>query len=82
MKDVIEIAELNDNMIVLEYEVPYNQSRIDCMIFGKDSADNSNIVLIELKQWNDVKAIKMRKVTSLKPTQAEPGGSSPTRPSR
>jgi len=58
VKDLIEIAELNDNMIVLEYEVPYNQSRIDCLMFGKDSSDNSNVVLIELKQWTKVKAVE------------------------
>ncbi len=58
VRDVIEIAELNDNMIVLEYEVPYNQSRIDCLIFGTGQADVSNIVLIELKQWASVKALE------------------------
>lgn len=58
VKDLIEIAELNDNMIVLEYEVPYNQSRIDCLMFGKDSSENSNVVLIELKQWTKVKAVE------------------------
>lgn len=58
VKDLIEIAELNDNMIVLEYEVPYNQSRIDCLLFGKDSSENSNVVLIELKQWTDVRAFE------------------------
>lgn len=58
IKDLIEIAELNDNMIVLEYEVPYNQSRIDCLMFGKDGSENSNVVLIELKQWTDVKAVE------------------------
>jgi uncharacterized protein len=58
VKDLIEIAELNDNIIVLEYEVPYNQSRIDCLMFGKDGLENSNIVLIELKQWTSVKAVE------------------------
>jgi hypothetical protein len=54
VRDLIEIAGLNDNIIALEYEVPYNQNRIDCLLFGKDVTENSNIVLIELKQWSEV----------------------------
>jgi hypothetical protein len=56
VRDVIEIAELKDNMVQLEYQVPYNDSRIDCLIFGKDSNGLSHIVLIELKQWEQVTA--------------------------
>lgn len=56
VRDVIEIAELHDNMVELEYQVPYNDSRIDCLIFGKDGQGSSNVVLIELKQWEQVDA--------------------------
>jgi uncharacterized protein len=58
VRDVIEIAGLKDNMISLEYEVPYNQMRIDCMLFGKDEKQDDNIVLIELKQWTEVTALE------------------------
>ena len=58
VRDIIEIAELKDNMIALEYEVPYNQSRIDCLLFGKGNNKVENIVLIELKQWSSVKALE------------------------
>lgn len=54
VRDVIEIASLNDNIIALEYEVPYNQNRIDCLLFGKGDDEKSNVVLIELKQWTEV----------------------------
>jgi len=57
VRDLVEIAELNDNIISLEYEVPYNQNRIDCLLFGRDSTTASNVVLIELKQWSTVKAL-------------------------
>lgn len=56
VRDVIEIADLKDDMIAVEYEVPYNQSRIDCLLFGKDQEANDNIVLIELKQWSSVQS--------------------------
>jgi len=58
IKDLIEIADLKDINIALEYEIPYNQSRIDCLLFGKDESSEDNIVLIELKQWADVKSLE------------------------
>jgi uncharacterized protein len=54
VKDVIEVAELKENFICLEYEVPYNQCRIDCLLFGKGLNEEANVVLIELKQWTKV----------------------------
>ena len=58
VKDLIEISEIKDNHIALEYQVPYNQSRIDCLMFGKDPAGKDNILLIELKQWTSVTALE------------------------
>src|SRR6266849_4806099 len=53
VRDLIEIAELKDNFIALEYEVPYNESRIDCLLFGRGRADKlESMVLMELKQWS------------------------------
>lgn len=57
VKDLIEISGIKDNHIALEYQVPYNQSRIDCLIFGKNPSGNDNILLIELKQWTNVTAL-------------------------
>lgn len=54
VRDLIELAGLKDNMIALEYEVPYNQNRIDCLIFGVGDDSAHNVVLIELKQWSRV----------------------------
>jgi len=57
VRDLIELADLKDNMVALEYEVPYNQSRIDCLLFGSGEDASQNVVLIELKQWSEVKAL-------------------------
>jgi hypothetical protein len=59
VKDLIEIAEIKNNHIALEYQVPYNQSRIDCLMFGKDHSGKDNIFLIELKQWTSVTALEI-----------------------
>ena len=58
VRDLIELAGLTDNMIALEYEVPYNQHRIDCLLFGKGDDNAHNVVLIELKQWSSVKSLE------------------------
>lgn len=58
VRDLIEIAGLHENMIAVEYEVPYNQSRIDCLLFGAGADGVSNVVVIELKQWSSVKALE------------------------
>ncbi len=57
VKDLIEIAGIKESHIALEYQVPYNQSRIDCLMFGKDQAGIDNVFLIELKQWTNVTAL-------------------------
>lgn len=59
VKNLLEIAELHDNMIELEYQIPYNSNRIDCLIFGEDESGQSNAVLIELKQWDHVTATEI-----------------------
>lgn len=54
VKNVIEYASLRDNMIVVEYELPYSNRRIDCLLFGKGPDDRGNAVIMELKQWSKV----------------------------
>ena len=57
LKNLIELGQLHENYICLEYPVPYTSERIDCLIFGKSEEDKEYMVLIELKQWSDVKAL-------------------------
>lgn len=52
MKNAVEYASLKEDMIVVEYELPYSNQRIDCMLFGRGPADEENVVLMELKQWS------------------------------
>lgn len=57
LKDIVQEAGLLDNMIALEYEIPFNNSRIDCLLFGRGENRKSNVVLIEMKQWSEVEAL-------------------------
>lgn len=54
VKNLIELASLSDNMIVVEYMPPFSNMRIDCMLFGRGIDQAENVVLIELKQWTSV----------------------------
>jgi DUF2075 family protein len=58
VRDLLEIGKIHDTFVALEYEVPYNQSRLDCLLFGKGTNDISNVVLIELKQWTEVTTLE------------------------
>jgi hypothetical protein len=57
LKNLISIAGLTDNMVCLEYEVPYNTGRIDCLLFGRGENKKAYTVLIEMKQWTQVEEL-------------------------
>lgn len=46
-------AGLRGNHIIVEYELPWSSQRIDVILFGKDSAGQDNVVVMELKQWSN-----------------------------
>ncbi len=54
VKNIIEYASLRDNMLVVEYELPYCNRRIDCLLFGKGKDASPHAVIMELKQWSKV----------------------------
>lgn len=51
VSQVFQYADLMDHGIILEYQLPLTSRRLDCLIVGRDSTDNDNAVIIELKQW-------------------------------
>jgi uncharacterized protein len=54
VKNVIEYGSLKDDTVVVEYELPYSNRRIDCLLFGRGPDESSNAVIMELKQWSKV----------------------------
>jgi len=46
-------ADLKDNHIIVEYELPYSSRRIDVLLFGYDENAKESIVMLELKQWSN-----------------------------
>lgn len=57
---------LNDNDIpqdagiAIEYNIPQTSKRVDFLISGYDKNDRSNVVIIELKQWDKLDAVPGR----------------------
>ena len=52
MKDVMQVAALNDHGVLLEYQLPLSSKRLDCMVCGLDERASANAVIVELKQWD------------------------------
>ncbi len=42
----------NNVLVALEYQIPLTSKRVDFMVAGSDG-ENDNVVIVELKQWED-----------------------------
>lgn len=42
--------------VAIEYQIPFTSKRIDFLISGKNENDELNVVIIELKQWEECEA--------------------------
>jgi uncharacterized protein len=57
MKNVLEVAEVpRDAMVTIECQIPQTSKRIDFILTGLDEKKQSNAVIIELKQWSNIKS--------------------------
>ena len=46
-----------DAGIAIEYNIPQTSKRVDFIISGYDTAGKENVVIIELKQWSEIKSL-------------------------
>lgn len=54
MRNAIDDHEIDDSCdIAIEYQVPLTSKRVDFLIAGVDSNHHNNIIVVELKQWED-----------------------------
>ena len=54
MRNVLDDNDISDECnLAIEYQIPLTSKRVDFLIAGKDLNDNDNIVIIELKQWEN-----------------------------
>lgn len=53
VRNLLELSQIPDDIIVsFEYKVP-NGGRIDCMLYGEGNNGLKNVIHIELKQWGN-----------------------------
>ena len=58
MRSVIDDPEIpGDADIAIEYQIPRTSKRVDFMIAGADQNDRSNVVVVELKQWDKAEKV-------------------------
>lgn len=59
---IFQDMQLNDQGVILEYQLPLTSKRLDFMICGKDKDKADSSVIIELKQWEKCDSISSDKV--------------------
>ncbi len=52
ISQVFQHANLTDQGVILEFQLPLTSRRLDCLICGRDDLAKDNAVIIELKQWD------------------------------
>ena len=59
MRGVLDDKDIPSNIgVAIEFNIPHTSNRIDFLISGLDKEDKNSIIIIELKQWDKVEAIK------------------------
>ena len=54
MADVLQLADLRDQGILVELRLPLTSKRLDCLITGAHPDRGDSAVIVELKQWTDI----------------------------
>lgn len=58
MRSAIDDPEIpNDVEVAIEYQIPRTSKRVDFMLAGSDLYGNSNVVVVELKQWDKAEKV-------------------------
>lgn len=58
MRSAIDDPEIsNDVEVAIEYQIPRTSKRVDFMLAGIDNDGNSNVVVVELKQWDKAEKV-------------------------
>ena len=54
MRNIVDDQEIDDNVrVAIEYNIPLTSKRVDFIISGSDKSGNDNVVIVELKQWQE-----------------------------
>ena len=54
MRNVLDDAEIEENVqVAIEYQIPLTSKRVDFLLAGEDGLGSNNVVVVELKQWEN-----------------------------
>lgn len=60
MRNILDDTTIPDNAgIAIEYNIPQTGKRIDFLISGYDENQAENVIIVELKQWDEAKLTRM-----------------------
>jgi DUF2075 family protein len=54
MATALQLGELHDNGVIVEWQLPLSSKRLDIMVTGDDADRRAGAVIVELKQWQEV----------------------------
>lgn len=61
MYKVLNDSQIQNNTgVAIEYNIPQTSKRVDFLISGYDEKEHPNVIIVELKQWDELKAIDGR----------------------
>ncbi len=55
MSGLLQYTKLEDQGVLLEYQLPMTSKRLDFFITGQDDTASDNAVIVELKQWSETR---------------------------
>ena len=54
MRNIVDDQDIEDDVrVAIEYNIPLTSKRVDFSIYGSDTNKNDNVVIVELKQWQE-----------------------------
>jgi DUF2075 family protein len=60
----LNLADLKDNGIILELQLPRTSCRLDAMVTGRNASGVDNAVIVELKQWQKCESLDIDDMVS------------------
>ena len=67
-----------DSGVAIEYGIPQSAKRIDFIISGRDGHDETNVIIVELKQWSRAKRTEKDAIVRTRISNAEQETSHPS----
>jgi hypothetical protein len=58
MRNIVDDQDIEDEVrIAIEYNIPLTSKRVDFIIYGSNADNHENVVIVELKQWQEAEIV-------------------------